>query len=131
MARFDPMLAEIAEHYGVDAVDETQASDEDAPIWLDHQLSVFDPTNGGETMATGSVTLDLDGIARDAAALGWTVELLRVDRTSLVIEHGSVWVHLTRDGTIAVGEGKRLNQRLSWAVVGPLYRIIDAHTQEG
>ena len=94
-----------------------------------------DSATPGDDLAGGAavvvVTLDLDGIARDAAALGWTVELLRVDRTSLVIEHGSVWVHLTRDGTIAVGEGKRLNQRLSWAVVGPLYRIIDAHTQEG
>ena len=32
MTRFDPMLAEMAEHYGLDAVDETQASDERAAL---------------------------------------------------------------------------------------------------
>jgi len=79
-------------------------------------------------MATGSVTLDLDGIARDAAPLGWTVVVHRGGGSYVVLGNGNVRVRMDASGEVATVAPLGW---ASWSIVGPLYRIIDAHTQEG
>ena len=74
-------------------------------------------------MATGSVTLDLDAIAAGAAPLGWTVGGKSADVLRLIRLADRSWVTVERDGWIAMDA--------NWAVVGPLYRIIEQHKTEG
>ena len=88
-------------------------------------------------MATGSVTLDLDGIARDAAAIGWTVEPHGRRKPSLGLaretRRGEVSVLIWPDGEVECWheEFDGVRTAMPWAVVGPLYRIIEQHKTEG
>jgi len=81
-------------------------------------------------MATGSVTLDLDGIAAGAPALGWTVD--EQDDDSLTIWHDGNEAALTiwADGLVRATDGFG-DPSVPWAVVGPLYALIERHKTEG
>ena len=82
-----------------------------------------------------SVTLDLDAIARDAAALGWTVgwSLGRLELQYTRRVDSPVYVSCWPDGDIfaCVDDPHDGDLPAPWAVVGPLYALIAAHATEG
>ena len=93
-----------------------------------------DSATPGDDLAGGAavvvVTLDLDGIAAGAPALGWTVD--EQDDDSLTIWHDGNEAALTiwADGLVRATDGFG-DPSVPWAVVGPLYALIERHKTEG
>lgn len=83
-------------------------------------------------MSESVVRLDLDAIAAEAEALGWTVErydpndcLVRLDRTD---DGDETTVYVWCDGLVSIYDPAW------WPIVGPLYAAIARHattTEEG